>query len=65
MSFEPLSMYARATVWPVERIEKNKDSQKSLKSVIFHVFGENLRQANLPQNLHVAWCPGRNHVCQI
>jgi len=37
-SFESLSVCTSAAVWPWE---KGKNSQKSHKSVIFHVFGEN------------------------
>jgi len=62
-SRDPAAWLRFALIWS----KKGKDRIKSHKSVnsLFDVFGENPHITDLPQNLHVGWCPRHNHVCQI
>jgi len=61
-SFEPLSVCASAA----ERIEKKIRTVKKVTKVLyFTCLGRIPRLAHLPLNLHVGWCSGRNHQCQI
>ena len=45
--------------------EKNRTVRKVTKGLYFTYLGRSPRWTDFNQNLHVVWCPRRNHVCQV